>query len=278
MNTRYFRALGWSVLFVLAVGLASCNFPDRVSDTAPAGQYTQAAQTVQAQITAVVQTATRPSIQASVTTTAPTLRPTQPPAPTATITMAPTPTENLKLLFSDDFSSEVGWYTEQADNYGFEFLAGGYRMYADIPNAKIWSIRDDDYADIILEVEAARMAGPTDGYYGLLCRQVDDDNYYALVIGSNGFYGIGKMAAGEFSFLQEGQDTKGVIYPEATKFNKIRADCVGDTLRLYANGQKLSEVQDGDFPTGVVGLLIGTRKQPGLEVLFDNFAIYQPLQ
>ncbi len=276
MNTTILRRLGWGVLLVLASGLAGCNFPGRATAMTPAGQYTQAAQTVQAQITAVIQPATQ-TAGVTLPAASPTPLPTRPPVPTATFTLAPTPTENLKLLFSDDFSSETGWYTEQAENYGFEFLAGGYRIYADVANAKIWSIRDKAYSDIVLEVEAARMGGPTDGYFGLLCRQVDDDNYYALVIGSDGFYGIGKMAAGEFAFIQEGQDTKGIIYPNATEFNQIRADCTGDTLRLYANGQKLIEAQDGEFKEGVTGLIIGTRKQPGLEVLFDNFATYQPL-
>jgi hypothetical protein len=276
MNTKILTGLGWSVLFILAIGLAGCNYPGRATETTPAGQYTQAAQTVQAQITAVIRSATlTPGMTPP--TAAPTVLSTRTPVPTATLPLAPTPTENLKLLFSDDFSSETGWYTEQAETYGFEFIAGGYRIYADVANAKIWSIRDKTYTDIVLEVEAARMAGSTDGYYGVLCRQVDDDNYYALVIGSNGFYGIGKMASGEFSFLKEGQDTKGVILPEVSAFNKIRADCIGDTLRLYANGQQLIEVQDGELRDGVTGLIIGTRKQPGLEVLFDNFATYQPL-
>jgi len=192
-------------------------------------------------------------------------------------TLAITPTENLKLLFSDDFSSEVGWYTEQGEKYGFEFIADGYRIYVNIPQAEIWSIRDNTYSDVILEVEAARMAGAKNGYYGLICRQVDDKNYYALVIGSDGFFGIGKVEDGELTFIQEGQDTAGVIYPDAATFNKIRADCIGDKLRLYGNGKLLVQAQDGSYQEGDTGLIIGTRTQPDLEVLFDNFATYQQL-
>jgi hypothetical protein len=286
MNHLTWRLFGWGVLTVLLAGLVGCNFPGKEPESSPAGQFTQAAQTVEVQLTTVAQPATKMPGEvnptAALLTSAPTTHPSSLPqttlSPSATSTPAPTPTENLKLLFSDDFSKQVGWYTEQGDDFGFEFIADGYRMYVDIVNANIWSIRDKTYTDTVLEVEAARMAGPTDGYYGLLCRQVDSKNYYVLAIGSNGFYGIGKMADGDFEFLQEGQDTRGVIYPGATMFNKIRADCIGDTLGLSANGQKLMEVQDSDFQEGVTGLMVGTREQPGLEVLFDNFATYQPVK
>jgi hypothetical protein len=282
MNYSIRRLFVGSMLAVMLAGLAGCNFPGRAPETPPAIQFTQAARTVDAQLTTVAQSATKTPGQVQPTKLSPTSLPTaiktHTPAPIATSTQAPTPTENLKLLFSDDFSKQVGWFTEQGEDYGFEFIADGYRIYVDRANANFWSTRDKTYTDTVLEVEAARMAGPADGYFGLLCRQIDSKNYYALVIGSNGFYGIGKMTDGDFIFLQEGQDTKAVINPGATVFNKIRADCIGDTLRLYANGEKLMELQDSDFQEGVTGLLVGTRKQPGLDVLFDNFATYQPIK
>lgn len=77
-------------------------------------------------------------------------------------------------------------------------------MSVAVTYANIWSVRNTTYTDVILEVDAARSAGPEDGYYGLVCRQVDQDNYYGLVISSNGFYGIGKMEAGTFGFLKKG--------------------------------------------------------------------------
>jgi hypothetical protein len=128
---------------------------------------------------------------------------------------------------------------------------------------------------VILEVDAAREAGPEDGYYGLVCRQVDQDNYYGLVISSNGFYGIGKMEAGTFGFLKEGVDASGILKLGANQANRLRAECSGSSLRLSANGKLLVEMEDRDFTGGTVGLMIGVRKQGGLEALFDNFAVYE---
>jgi hypothetical protein len=95
------------------------------------------------------------------------------------------------------------------------------------------------------------------------------------VISSNGDYGIAKMEEGEFEFIQEGTDQAGVIKPD-DETNRVRADCIGETLTLYANGQRLLEVQDDDFENGNVGLVAGTRQQPGVQALFDNFAILRP--
>jgi hypothetical protein len=128
---------------------------------------------------------------------------------------------------------------------------------------------------VILEVDAAREAGPEDGYYGLVCRQVDQDNYYGLVISSNGFYGIGKMEAGTFEFLKEGVDASGILKLGANQANRIRAECSGSLLRLSANGKLLVEVEDDAFTEGTAGLMVGVRKQGGLEALFDNFAVYE---
>jgi hypothetical protein len=58
--------------------------------------------------------------------------------------------------------------------------------------------------------------------------------------------------------------------------NKLRADCVGSTLTLYANGQMLATVTDTSFTTGDVGLLVGTFDEPNVSVQFDNFVVTKP--
>jgi hypothetical protein len=58
--------------------------------------------------------------------------------------------------------------------------------------------------------------------------------------------------------------------------NHIRADCVGDTLTLYVNGEKLAEAKDSDFTSGDVGLMAGTFDQVGVDIRFDNFVVSRP--
>ena len=54
------------------------------------------------------------------------------------------------------------------------------------------------------------------------------------------------------------------------------ADCIGETLTLYANGRLLAQVQDDDFETGVVGLLAGTKLVTGFTARFDNYTLFSP--
>jgi len=51
---------------------------------------------------------------------------------------------------------------------------------------------------------------------------------------------------------------------------------MGKMLSLYANGVKLVEIEDSDFDSGWVGVIVGTRFSSGVEVLFDNFAARKP--
>jgi hypothetical protein len=141
---------------------------------------------------------------------------------TATVTEAP-----AEVVFEEDFEQGTGWHTDQNDSFGFEFVDGGYRIYVNIINAPVWSIRGTDEPDVRLEVDGSRTAGPDSGYYGLVCRHQDEDNYYALVISPGGTYGIAKNEDGEFTFLEEGAAPANTIRG-GDEVNRVRADCIGD--------------------------------------------------
>ncbi len=274
----------------LVVGLASCNLPG-VSSTPTADNqmvYTQAAQTVSAQLTE--QSPFQPTEETpagiggtSVATLPPTATPSSTSEPTSTDIPTPTleptifaaPTRPAEQVFKDDFSNDQGWYTEENERFGFYYEDETYRIYVNIRSAQIWSIREDERRDVILEVDAARVEGPEDGYFGLVCRQMDDENYYALVIGSDGFYGILKMEDGEDEFIGEGVDRSSILN-SGTSVNRLRAECIGDSLTLFVNDVRMLEVNDDDISSGVVGLLAGTRRTEGVVAAFDNFAIFRP--
>jgi hypothetical protein len=294
--------LGVHLIVVLLVfaALSACGLvgTPQAPTPFPDSAYTEAAQTIIAQFTETA-LAAPPTLQptetpAPVTPVPPeetptaevtdTLQPTDTPeiedTPTGTPEPGTTPISEAtppgRLVFEDDFSDERSWFTDRRDNFGFEYARGGYRIYVNILNATIWSIRERDFSDVRLEVDGQRTAGARDGYFGLVCRHQDDEeSYYALVIAEDGTYGIGKSEDGEFEFIETGTAEPGVIR-SGDDPNRVRADCIGDTLSLYANGQKLLEVQDDDFDSGFVGLVAGTRLTGEVTVLFDNFAIYEP--
>jgi hypothetical protein len=194
-----------------------------------------------------------------------------PPAETAT----PVP----EAILVDDFTSYTGWAIGENDGFAFGFADGGYFIRVDSPNVTIWSTKSQELTDASLQTIAQRKSGPANGYFGVSCRhQQDGYNYYILVIGSDGFYGIGMMYKGKLSFLQEGKDDTEIIKRDVAS-NLIQGNCIGQTLSLYTNGHKLLEIQDETFTSGLIGLVAGTHLDMGQEslyVLFDNFIVLQP--
>ena len=96
-----------------------------------------------------------------------------------------------------------------------------------------------------------------------------------VVISPDGTAAIAKSENNEFEFLQQGSAPAGVIN-SGDAANRVRADCLGDTLSLYANGQQIVQVTDDDFESGWIGLIAGTRDEPDFSALFDNLTVLQP--
>jgi len=142
----------------------------------------------------------------------------------------------------------------------------------------IWSIREKDYSSVAIEVDGTRLEGSDDSYFGVVCKLVDEgDNYYALVIGDNGFYGFGLMEEGEFEFLESGIDETGIIDRGLGETNRIRGVCNGNHYMIYANGELLLELWDDTQEEGVVGLVVGNQRSDlGSEFRFNDFAITLP--
>lgn len=187
---------------------------------------------------------------------------------------SPTPvTAPGVLLLQDDFNSQAGWYTEENDRFKIDYLGGGYRFYIYTMNNPIWSVRSPTYEDVRIEVDASQVSGPQDGYYGLVCRYQDSQNYYLLVVSGVGDFGIGKVKDGDLRYLNFTTEFGGRLRPEG---NRLRADCVGDRLALSVNGEEVLITSDSDFKTGAIGLVAGNRASPGTEVIFDNFVVLRP--
>jgi hypothetical protein len=97
-----------------------------------------------------------------------------------------------------------------------------------------------------------------------------------FLISSDGYYGIVKLKGDQHSLIGTEQlKYNDRIHPDQSEY-RLRADCVGDTLKLYTNDFLLLKVQDRDFSSGDVGLLAGTYSVPGVDMLFDNFKVRQP--
>ncbi len=180
------------------------------------------------------------------------------------------------ILFKDDFSSPVsGWdHTKYAEGI-MDYDGGGYRMLVNAPDLNFWSSPHKDFTDVRVEVDAGKLGGPDENRIGLVCRSNGTD-YYFLIISSDGYYGLGLFKGGAATLLDQEEMVLSTAIRRGMAINHLRLDCSGDTLAGFVNGFELGQVHDATLKHGDVGLLAGTFKQPGTDIIFDNFVVFAP--
>ena len=184
---------------------------------------------------------------------------------------------DVPLLFVDDFSQQTaGWkvFEDRLSYVGYS--QNGFRLWVDLPNYQVWSVPGLNFRDTHTYARVRKIDGPNDNLFGLLCRYQDEGNFYALVISSDGYYGIYKKEAGIQSLIGLNEmDFDEAIHRE-NGVNEILAVCEGDQLALFVNDTKLLQVTDDTFSYGDVGLIAGNLSEPGVDVLFDYFIVVKP--
>ncbi len=181
-----------------------------------------------------------------------------------------------KVLFADDFANPGSGWNQAATAEGeTNYADGAYRILVNGPNMDIWAKANRIFTDVRIEVDAFKVGGDRNNRFGIICR-ASGANFYALMISSDGYYGIGKVKEAIYTLIGMNTMQSSQAIKTGSALNHLRADCIGETLTLYANGQKLAEVQDSDYEAGDVGLIAGTYDKPGTDIRFDDYVVYQP--
>lgn len=204
-----------------------------------------------------------------------------------TRTSAPTPKSEIipptvatsgNILFQDNFSNPAsGWERVNLGNHVADYVENGYRIYIDKSYPRHLTWIGDSYTNISIDVDAKQVAGPDDGLYGVICRAKAGKGSYAFEIASNGSYAIDKYITervGEsIPRLSRGQAAPNLVKP--FEFNHITVTCSNAKLALSVNGQSIAQVDDPDFVSGGVGLVVsvGPSSKNGIDVLFSNFVV-----
>ncbi len=182
--------------------------------------------------------------------------------------------------FRDDFEdSRSGWGTDQSDEFNRGYGEGEYFIELYEPSWFAWSYSGAQVDDVSVEVGAYLSSGAQDGHFGVLCRYVDEDNFYYFAISADGYYGIFRREnGGELSAITG--DGAGMLHSSAIRTggqtNNIQAVCQGNDLSLYVNGELLEAVSDDAHSQGDVGLGAGSGPGGGARILFDDFDVARP--
>jgi hypothetical protein len=180
-------------------------------------------------------------------------------------------------LYWDDFTdTSGGWPVYTSSESAFAYGDGAYRISVTSPAFQTWALSGHAYRDVQVEADATRLAGPQANLYGLVCRSLEEANFYFFIISSDGYYAIGKVSNGEASLLGQEMMAYSAAIALGEAVNHLRFDCIGSTLTGYINGQMVAVTDDSAFRSGDAGLIAGTFDEGGVEISFDNFVVYKP--
>jgi len=187
-----------------------------------------------------------------------------------------------KALLEDNFNDEAcGW-----DKYDREEASAGYAdteyfIAVHQPNTSAVAVPGAQFTDVSIETDVRLGGGLADNNLGILCRYQDMDHFYAFLISSDGYYAIVRVIDSA-SFQTLSGDGKHLmpsdaILTETGAVNQIRAECTGDLLTLYVNGQQLASVTDDQLTAGDIGFIVSTYSEGSTEVRFDNLFVREPV-
>lgn len=183
------------------------------------------------------------------------------------------------VYFQDDFSNNTtGWPTVRSEEGITDYENAVYRIFVNIPNQDYFATPGLSLqSDVRVEVNATKVAGSDDNDLGVICRYQDNNNLYQFVISSDGYVGIMKWVDGSLESIGAETLMEHAAVNQGNATNHISAECIGDTLTLYVNGQQVFSVQDTSFMGGGdVGVFAGTYDVPGTDIHFDNFVVTAP--
>ena len=182
-----------------------------------------------------------------------------------------------EVLFQDDFSRpSSGWDRYEDETYKSDYEDEMYIIKIQQRNTEAWALPGLSFEDVIINVESSKVAGPDDNVYGVICRYQDAENFTFFLISSDGYTGIGAYVNGQKELLSHPTLLPSDAVETDGGSNYLRAECVGEQLRLMVNGQLVAQSVTENVIMGDVGLIAGSYEKSGVNIRFDNFSTVQP--
>lgn len=285
------------LMFLALFTLAACNYPlpNAGLETTAVAVYTQAAETISAQLTQIALPATltpageeiqvTPSLEfqtptpsltaqmtaADVTPSAPAPPTLQPPLPTA----ESDPRNSLgPPSLVDNFRDSNNWSLYEDDHVSFRIRDDELAMVAFNANGRDgWMLSWPDAADIYLEMTAQPEDCQNLDRYGLIFRSEANDGYL-LGLSCDGRYSLRAWDGEQFDAIIDWTALPAISSGSGQAL-RLGVMAVGDQITLYINGQIIDQVEDDLFGDGGVGVFIGADETEDFRVEVSEFAFWE---
>lgn len=176
------------------------------------------------------------------------------------------------------FSNGDGWPLYEDDHVGFTVEEGRARLTAFNPESwdgwmLTWPVIGDFYLEATFET-------PEDcaglDRYGLVFRQDDPDDQfvgYLFGVSCDGRYSLRSWDGDQFD-AHTSWTASPRLPDQPGESVRLGVWADGDTLRLYADGQRLTEVTDDSYESGQFGLFVAAAETPDFTVEVDEIAYW----
>lgn len=182
------------------------------------------------------------------------------------------PEGDVVLVDTFDDNSN-GWRVDDWDQASAQIMNGKLAIQIDSIEYYLISDLPDTYPSLIMATDIAVTNPVGDAEFGFICGLRDLENFTALNISEDGYYGIWKFENGEFIQLADWSYSEVIA---AGGPYTLFAYCGPDSLALAVNETLLVETYDPNYSAGRVGVYVWPWDNPGVRVEFDNFTIINP--
>ncbi len=137
-------------------------------------------------------------------------------------------------------------------------------------------------ADQIVTAGFDTTGSPPDTGFGVVCRMVDQDNYYRLGVANDGQYAIQRVKDGTSTVLtgkpslldpkDRSWELDGAIRDTPGPFT-VRAECIGHRLTLFESDREIVSTRDDSITGGEVGVFVETFAEPDATVQVRSLSV-----
>lgn len=200
---------------------------------------------------------------------------------TATATITPTSTELVNPVsalgaptWSSSLDSVSSWYTEDNDYSNIRGENGALLLTSkQAVGWHSWSMHYHSLKNFYLEASIKTGTCSSNDLYGLIFRAPDTSTGYFLSLTCDGRVGLRAFDGSEFTNVSEFIQSPSIL-AGSNQSNKLGVLANGDTLSLFVNNQKVTEVTDSTFSSGTFGVFISAINTPGFQIALEDISYW----